>query len=184
MIDTPTLTPAVFLDRDGTLIEEVNFLSRVEDLKVFPFTRAALQKLVDAGFLLIVITNQSGIGRGLFSERDMHSIHEALAVEFDGLISGFYHCPHLPDEGCDCRKPKTTLIRRAAEEHHIDLSRSWFVGDKNIDVLTGENAGISTCLVSTGYGVLHKALLEARPTVFADNIGDAADEIVARAAKG
>ncbi|MCE7960961.1 MAG: HAD family hydrolase [Acidobacteria bacterium ACB1] len=179
MPDKQMLTPAIFLDRDGTLIEEVNFLSRVEDLRIFPFTKAALQKLSGAGFLLFVVTNQSGIGRGLFTSDDMHNIHEALRTEFGGLISGFYYCPHLPDAGCDCRKPKTGLIERAAKEHAIDLQHSWFVGDKDLDIYTGSKAHMRTCLVSTGYGAQHKESLDIAPTLIVENIAEAAQEIVA-----
>jgi|SRR5690606_16299551 len=179
MTDRRTLTPAIFLDRDGTLIEEVNFLSRVEDLRIYPFTKAALQELSDAGFLLFVVTNQSGIGRGLFTSDDMHKIHEALRAEFGKLISGFYYCPHLPDAGCECRKPKTGLIERAAKEHAIDISRSWFIGDKDLDVHTGINANMRTCLVLTGYGADHKESLEVAPTLVVRDIAEAAREITA-----
>jgi len=180
MTDNTILTPAIFLDRDGTLIEEVNFLSRVEDLRIFPFTRTALQQLSEAGFLLFVVTNQSGIGRGLFTAGDMQNIHEALRAEFGSLIRGFYYCPHLPDDGCECRKPKTLLVERAAAEHGIDLSRSWFVGDKDIDVQTGSNAGMRTCLVSTGYGAKHKEKLDVEPTLNVQDIAEAAREILAQ----
>ena len=95
--------PAVFLDRDGTLIEEVNYLSRVEDLRLFPFTANAVKLLKDAGFLIIVVTNQSGIGRGIYTEADMHAVHEAIQAELSGAIDAFYFCPHLPDAGCKCR---------------------------------------------------------------------------------
>jgi len=179
MIEHTALTPAIFLDRDGTLIEEVNFLSRVEDLRIFPFTKTALQQLSDAGFLLFVVTNQSGIGRGLFTTDDMKRIHEELQAEFGSLISGFYFCPHLPDAGCECRKPKTALIERAAEEHAIDIASSWFVGDKDLDIQTGLNAGMRTCLVSTGYGSTHKELLNVDPTLIVDDIAEAAQEIIA-----
>ncbi|HMM80040.1 MAG TPA: HAD family hydrolase [Pyrinomonadaceae bacterium] len=178
MTETTTLSPAIFLDRDGTLIEEVNFLSRVEDLRIFPFTRQALEELNAAGFRLFIVTNQSGIGRGHFTEDDMHNIHEALRKAFGGLITGFYYCPHLPTAGCDCRKPNTELIERAASQHDIDLSRSWFIGDKDLDIQTGVNAGIRTCLVLTGYGMEHKQTLGTMPTLIADNIGEAAREII------
>lgn len=179
MTDTTSLTPAIFLDRDGTLIEEVNFLSRVEDLRIFPYTKNALERLAAAGFLLFVVTNQSGIGRGLFTREDMHEIHKALRAEFGDLITDFYYCPHLPDEGCDCRKPKTALIERAASEHGIDLANSWFIGDKDIDIQTGMNARTRTCLVSTGYGSKHQEILDEPPTLIVENIAEAAEKIVA-----
>ena len=174
-----SLTPAIFLDRDGTLIEEVNFLSRVDDLRIFPFTKTALQQLSDAGYKLFVVTNQSGIGRGLFAQEDMHDIHEALRAELGSLISGFYYCPHLPDAGCDCRKPKTALVERAAAEHGVELLSSWFVGDKDLDIYTGQNASMRTCLVSTGYGMQHKELPDVEPTLIVKDIAEAAKEIIA-----
>ena len=105
--------PAVFVDRDGTLIEEVNFLSRVEDLRLFPFTADAVKLLKDNGFLVIVVTNQSGIGRGIYDEAAMHSIHEQIQIELSGAIDGFYFCPHLPCDGCKCRKPGLGMINSA-----------------------------------------------------------------------
>ena len=128
--------PAVFLDRDGTLVEEVNYLSRVEDLALFPFTRDALTSLKEAGYLLIVLTNQSGIGRGIYTEDDMHLIHEHIQERTDGLIDAFYYCPHLPNANCECRKPRLGMIDAATEAFDIDLARSWMVGDKSLDVET------------------------------------------------
>lgn len=171
--------PAVFLDRDGTLIEEVNYLSRVEDLRLFPYTVEAVKLLKDNGFLVIVVTNQSGIGRGIYSEADMHAVHDALQVELGGAIDAFYFCPHLPDEGCKCRKPGLGMIESAIEDFEIDLERSWMVGDKSLDVETGQAARLSTSLVSTGYGATHKALLESPPTLLALDMGDAVKHIVA-----
>ena len=105
--------PAVFVDRDGTLIEEVNFLSRVEDLRVFSFTRPAIKLLKDSGFLVIVLTNQSGIARDKYSEADMHAIHDQIQNELSGMIDAFYFCPHLPCDGGVCRKPNTGMIEAA-----------------------------------------------------------------------
>ena len=171
--------PAVFLDRDGTLIEEVNYLSRVEDLRLYSYTADSVKLLKDNGFLLIVVTNQSGIGRGVYSEADMHSIHEAIQAELGGAIDAFYFCPHLPDEGCKCRKPGLGMIKAAMAEFEIDLENSWMIGDKKIDVETGHAASLSTSLVSTGYGTEHKALLEMPPTIFSTDMGDAVRKIVA-----
>lgn len=171
--------PAVFLDRDGTLIEEVNYLSRVEDLRLFPYTVESVNLLKQNGFLVFVVTNQSGIGRGIYSEADMHSIHETIQAELDGAIDAFYFCPHLPDEGCKCRKPGLGMIEAAMAEFEIDLEISWMIGDKKIDVETGHAASLSTSLVSTGYGTEHKALLEMPPTIFSTDMGDAVRKIVA-----
>lgn len=170
--------PAIFLDRDGTLIEEVNFLSRVEDLRLFEFSASAVGALKDAGFLVIVVTNQSGIGRGIFTESAMHEIHDQIQTELSGAIDAFYFCPHLPDEGCRCRKPGLGMIESAQDQFEIDLERSWMVGDKAIDIATGVRGNMRTAMVLTGYGTEHQAALEVQPTIITDHFGRAAEEIV------
>ena len=169
-----TKQPAVFLDRDGTLIEEVNFLSRVEDLRLFPFTAEAVKLLKDNGFLVIVVTNQSGIGRGIYDEAAMHSIHEQIQIDLDGMIDGFYFCPHLPCDGCECRKPGLGMINSAKADFEIDMDNSWIVGDKKIDVETGKNAKIQTAFVLTGYGQKHKASLQYMPDAIIASLAEAA----------
>lgn len=171
---------AVFIDRDGTLIEEVNFLSRAEDLRFFSFTGEAVRLLKENGFLVIVVTNQSGIGRKIFTESAMHEIHEAIQTEVSGKIDAFYFCPHLPDEACDCRKPKTAMIERAVADFEIDLENSWFVGDKAIDVEAGRNANLKTALVLTGYGKQAFELLENQADLTAENLLEAVKEILKR----
>ena len=170
--------PAVFLDRDGTLIEEVNYLSRIGDLRLFPFTYDAVKRLKDNGFLVIVVTNQSGIGRGIFDEASMHAIHDQIQNELSGMIDAFYFCPHLPCDGCVCRKPNTGMIEAAMVGFNIDLEKSWMVGDKNIDVEAGMNAGVLTALVLTGYGYQHQAILEHTPNIISNHLGEAAERIV------
>lgn len=167
---------AVFIDRDGTLIEEVNFLSNVEDLRVFPYTSEAVRLLKDAGFLVIVVTNQSGIGRGIYDEAAMHSIHEAMQEQLENMIDAFYYCPHLPCDGCDCRKPELGMINLALKDFEIDLQGSWMIGDKKIDVETGKNAGTKTAMVMTGYGRSHSKALDVMPDVLAENLLDAVRE--------
>lgn len=171
--------PAVFIDRDGTLIEEVNFLSRTEDLRVFPFTGPALKVLRDAGFLVIIVTNQSGIGRQIFDEPAMHAIHDELNRLLPAAINAFYFCPHLPGTGCRCRKPNTGMIEAACSAFRIDLARSWMIGDKRIDIETGQNAGIKTAMVLTGYGAEHSRNLEIQPDIIDENLLAAAERIVA-----
>lgn len=172
--------PAVFLDRDGTLIEEVNYLSRVEDLRFFPFTAGAVRLLKDSGFLVIVVTNQSGIGRGIYTEGAMQSIHQAIQSELLGAIDAFYFCPHLPCDGCNCRKPKTGMIEAAMADFDIDLENSWMVGDKKIDVEVGFAANLKSALVLTGYGVQHQALLKYRPEILAANLEEVSVDILKR----
>lgn len=172
--------PAIFLDRDGTLIEEVNFLSRVEEMRLFEFSVSAVRSLKDAGFLVIVVTNQSGIGRGIYTESAMHEIHDRIQSELSGAIDAFYFCPHLPDAGCECRKPGLGMINTARDQFEIDLERSWMVGDKWIDVATGIDGKLRTAMVLTGYGREHQAILEAQPTIISEDLGLAAAEIIRR----
>ena len=171
--------PAIFIDRDGTLIEEVNYLSRVEDLRIFPFTAAALNLLKENGFLIIVVTNQSGIGREVYTEAAMHRIHDAIQTELNGAIDAFYFCPHLPNARCKCRKPGLGMIEAACSDFEIDMSRSWMVGDKKIDVETGFNANVLSALVLTGYGTNHKSKLEQLPNLISADLMEAATGIVA-----
>ncbi len=162
--------PAAFIDRDGTLIEEVNYLSRIEDLRLFSFTYEAVERLKTAGFLIIIVTNQSGIGRGIFDEAAMHEIHDEIQLRLDGMVDAFYHCPHLPCDGCACRKPRLGMIRAAESEFAIDISRSWMIGDKKLDVETGRSAGTRTAMVMTGYGRSHSGDLDFKPDVLADDL--------------
>lgn len=170
--------PAAFIDRDGTLIEEVNFLSNVDDLKLFDYTFEALRLLKDRGFLIIIVTNQSGIGRKIYDEAAMHSIHLELQRQLSDSIDAFYFCPHLPDEGCQCRKPGLGMIEAACKDFAVDLENSWMIGDKRIDIGTGFNAGIKTALVKTGYGLEHSKTLERQPDVVADNLLEAVKQFM------
>lgn len=169
------MKPVVFIDRDGTLIDEVNFLSRIEDLHVFPFTRTAISMLKESGFLVVVVTNQSGIGRNIYDEAAMHSIHEHIQKELGGMIDAFYFCPHLPCDGCECRKPALGMINVARRDFDIDMTRSWMIGDKKIDVETGFNAEIRTAMVKTGYGNVHVKELERSPDIIAANLLEAVE---------
>jgi len=178
MIFTNGSRPAAFIDRDGTLIEEVNFLSKVEDLSVFPYTPEALSLLKAHGFLIVVVTNQSGIGRSIYSEADMHAVHDAIQKRLDGMIDAFYFCPHLPDAGCKCRKPGLGMLQNAGQEFSIDMAQSWMIGDKRIDVETGMNAGIRSAMVLTGYGEVQQDELERKPEVVAENILEAVNQII------
>lgn len=171
----------VFLDRDGTLIEEVDFLSTVEETKLYPFTIEALEILRDGGFKFVVTTNQSGIARGLFDGDAVDAIHLRIQelIRPSGLrIESFQYCPHFPDAGCACRKPATGMIKQASLEIDVDIERSWVIGDKILDIGMGFNAGTRTGLVLTGYGANHKEDLERRPDIVAENLLEAAKAIV------
>lgn len=176
--------PAVFLDRDGTLIEEVNYLSRVEDLRLFPFSAKAVKMLKDVGFFVIVVTNQSGVGRGVFAEAAVHEIHAAIQDRLSGMIDGFYYCPHLPAAGCECRKPLTGMIDQAVSDLSVDTVGSWMVGDKTIDVEAGRNAGLATVLVSTGYGEVEALSMAIKPDHFEIDLLAAAKRIIGSAGEG
>ncbi len=172
---------AIFLDRDGTLIEEVNFLSTVEETKLFSYTVDALKLLKDAGYLFFVATNQSGIARGYFDANAVNAIHAKILNELNAVglnIESFHFCPHFPDEGCKCRKPNTGMIEQACENVDLDLERSWMIGDKKLDIEMGFNAGTRTALVKTGYGENHQKELDRQPDVIAKNLFEAAKFIV------
>jgi D-glycero-D-manno-heptose 1,7-bisphosphate phosphatase len=164
---------AVFIDRDGTLIEEVNFLHRVEDLQYFSFTDEAIRLLKESGFLVVLVTNQSGIGRGIYTVDDMHSVHEQIQADLTEKLDAIYFCPHLPDEDCTCRKPRLGMIEAALADLPIDLENSWMIGDKILDVELGLNAGIKPILVKTGYGEKHLPNLKRPPFAVADNLIEA-----------
>jgi len=153
---------AVFLDRDGTLNEEVNFVRRPEQLEMLPGAAASVRALNDHGIVVCIISNQSGIARGYFSEEDLVPIHAKLERELaheGARIDHIYYCPHHPTEGqppykaaCSCRKPGTGMLEQAAKDFKLDLRRSFVVGDRIVDIQAGRNAGATTILVMTGYG--------------------------------
>ena len=174
----PEIKPAAFIDRDGTLVEEVNFLSRVEDLCIFPFTADAIGLLKHNGYLVIVVTNQSGIGRKIYDEAAMRSIHDEMQKQLGNVIDGFFHCPHLPEDGCICRKPNLGMIEAAESQFAIDLSRSWMIGDKRIDAETGFNAKMRTAVVRTGYGEAQADLIVPPPDIVAGNLLEAVEQIL------
>lgn len=156
------MRPAVFLDRDGTLIEERGYVDRLDLLSIFPWTADALRLLNRAGYLTVVITNQSAIGRGIIDEAFLAKVHTVLDLRLshgNAKIDAYYYCPHHPDaevvayrQICRCRKPGPGLIEQACRELHIDPARSVMVGDRWIDVRAGRAAGVKTVLVRTGHG--------------------------------
>ena len=156
------MTPAVFLDRDGTLIEEVGYLDRIDRIALFPWSVDAVKLLNRAGFRVVIVTNQSGVARGMFDERfvgDAHDFIDARLREGGATIDRFYYCPHHPDapieayrQRCECRKPRVGMARRAEQELEIDLTRSYVVGDRWMDVELAQAFGGRGVLVQTGYG--------------------------------
>ena len=147
-----TRTPTVFVDRDGTIMQDADYCSNPQKVKIFPGIPEALQRLKSNGFKLIIITNQSGIGRGLFTIEQYRAVEaEVLRQLGDGLIDATYFCPDIPGQHSSCRKPAPGMILQATREHEIDLSRSFFIGDKEIDAKCGRNAGVRTIRVQTGF---------------------------------
>jgi D-glycero-D-manno-heptose 1,7-bisphosphate phosphatase len=153
---------AIFLDRDGTLIEERHYLSDPKQVTLLPGVVEGLILLEKAGFLLFVVSNQSGVARGYFTEDDVKAVNEELDRQLRMLkigIEKYYFCPHHPNGSieqyaihCDCRKPKSGFLIQAAKEYSLDLTRSWMVGDKISDAITGESLGVKGILVRSGYG--------------------------------
>ena len=167
----------VVLDRDGTIIEECSYLSRPEQVKLISGAGQALRELKQLGFGLVVITNQSAIGRGFFDEMQLRRIHERLfqMLEAEGVeLEGLYFCPHKPGDGCACRKPGVRLMERAARDLGFDPERTIVIGDKTMDIEMGRRVGAMTLLVRTGYG----AQVVAEPLAAADYIVDDLPEAV------
>jgi D-glycero-D-manno-heptose 1,7-bisphosphate phosphatase len=166
-IASPSLRRAVFLDRDGTINVEKDYLHRVEDFLFIKGAPEAIRRLNVAGFLVIVVTNQSGVARGYFPREAVCRLHEHiqhLLQGCDAVIDGFYVCPHHPEKGqgeyrvdCDCRKGAPGMLLQAARDHGIDLQRSWMIGDKLADIEAGMAAGCRSILVRTGYGAVEEA---------------------------
>jgi D,D-heptose 1,7-bisphosphate phosphatase len=181
--------PAVFLDRDGTLNEDPGYLSDPEKVVLFPDTGSALALLKTYGFLLIVISNQSGIARGLISRKEVDAVNDrinSMLSEYKVKIDAFYYCPAHPDysseEECGCRKPSPKLLFEAANEFNIDLKKSYFIGDSVSDIQCGKNAGIKTILVRTGNGEESFSILQKEnnfPTFVANNLTNACNFILA-----
>ena len=184
------MKPAVFLDRDGTLIEECGYLDRLDLIAPFPYTSGALRRLRDAGYALVLVTNQAGVARGFFDEAFVRQSHRHLAalLAADGVtLDGYYYCPHHPDgtvpeyrRTCRCRKPGPGMVEQAVEELGLDVARSFVVGDKWLDVELARNAGARGILVRTGYGAGTEVTPPAGVPVhgIVDNLADAVDLIL------
>lgn len=148
----------LFLDRDGVINRNPpnkGYVRRWEEFHFIPNARRAIRDLTAAGYRIIVITNQSGIGRGLYTEETLGDIHARMLTEIStagGRIAGVYYCPHRPDDGCECRKPKTGMIRRAVQEHNLQFTNGYLIGDTTTDIQAGHRAGLTPFLVLTGLG--------------------------------
>ena len=152
--------PYAFLDRDGTVIVEKNYLGDPAGVELLPGATAGMRRLRELGYGLALVTNQAGVGRGYYTEADVHAVHRRLIelLAGDGVsLDGIYYCPHHQEAGCACRKPRPGMIRQAQAELPVDLARSVVIGDKPCDIELGKNLGMRAILVETGYGAGHRA---------------------------
>jgi len=170
----------VLLDRDGTIIIERHYLSDSREIEFLPGAVTGLRLMLGMGLGLVVVTNQSAVGRGFFDEAHLELIHRRLCelLEAEGIhLEGIYFCPHTPEDGCYCRKPKPGLIERAAKELDFDLQASFVIGDKPADIELGRQVGATTFLVRTGYGAEFADDPAVNPDYVADNLSAAAQTI-------
>lgn len=184
---------AVFLDRDGTINQEVGYIRDVANLNLIPGSGQAIAQLNALGIPVVVVTNQSGPARDYYPESHVFALHDRLRsvlAEEGATVDAIFHCPHLPNgvvpeytQVCACRKPAPGMLQKAAREHHLDLSRSYMVGDKGVDVGAGKAAGARTVLLRTGYGPEELAALtpEQQPDHVADDLAAAVAWILADA---
>jgi D-glycero-D-manno-heptose 1,7-bisphosphate phosphatase len=189
-----TSRPAVFIDRDGTLTEEVGYVNHPARLQLLPRAGEAIRRLNAAGVAAVVVTNQAGVARGYFSESVLHAVNESLRAQLARVgarLDGLYACLHHPSEGdapyrvqCECRKPKPGLLLRAAGELGLDLARSTMIGDKASDLVPARTVGASAVLVLTGYGrgewEYQRERFEVQPDHVAADLLDAVDWALAR----
>lgn len=185
-------TPAIFLDRDGTITEEVGYVNHVSRAKLFTWAPRAIQMLKSTGLPVIIVTNQSGVGRGYFTEELVAQVHRKIQKELAAAgteVDAYYYCPHHPSavlkayrKNCRCRKPSTGLAYEAAKQFGIELSASYIVGDTYRDMQMGFNIGARTILLMTGYGrgeyEYHRSQWPRMPDLIAENLLEAAEQIL------
>ena len=190
--------PALFMDRDGTVSEEVGYVNHPSRFRLFPYSAEAIKLLNDNDWLAIVVTNQAGVARGYFSEDVILRVHEQITHDLENAsakLDAIYYCAHHPSVGeppyrldCDCRKPKTGLIDRATADFEIDLERSWMVGDRYGDIELARNAKLHSAFVLSGYGrgewEYQRGSWSMEPEVVAENLLEVVKIIVERDAAG
>jgi D-glycero-D-manno-heptose 1,7-bisphosphate phosphatase len=183
---------AVFMDRDGTISEEIGYVNHPARYRVFPYSARAVRLLNEAGWLAILITNQAGVARGYFTEDMIGAVHDRLRQELalsDARLDAIYYCAHHPTIGeppyrldCDCRKPKPGLIARAATDFQLDLAESWMIGDRYSDIVLARNAGVRSAFLMSGYGrgewEYQRAAWKHEPDLVAADLLEAVQEIV------
>jgi len=184
--------PAVFIDRDGTISEEVGYINHPSRFRLFPYSAEAIKLLNNSGWLAILITNQAGVARGYFSEEIIVSVHDRLRSDLEieaANLDAVYYCAHHPTVGeppyrleCDCRKPKTGLIDRATKDFEIDLPASWMIGDRYSDIELARNAGLHSAFVLSGYGrgewEYQRGSWKHEPEIVSENLLEAVKSIV------
>ena len=184
--------PAVFIDRDGTISEEVGYVNHVSRFRVYPYSAEAIRRLNQNNWLAILVTNQAGVARGYFAEDVITSVHSELNTRLENehaRLDAIYYCAHHPTVGeppyrfdCDCRKPKVGLITRAASEFEIDLPNSWMIGDRYSDIELARNADLHSAFVLSGYGrgewEHQRPTWRLQPDLVCENLLDAVDSIL------
>ena len=184
--------PAVFIDRDGTISEEVGYVNHPARFHVFPYSAEAIRKLNDNNWLAILVTNQAGVARGYFSEDVITTVHDQLNKELatqKARLDAIYYCAHHPTVGeppyrldCDCRKPKVGLIKRATTDFDIDLKSSWMIGDRYSDIELARNAGLRSAFVLSGYGrgewEYQRSAWKLEPDLVCENLWEAVQSIL------
>ena len=187
---TDAARPAVFLDRDGTISEEMGYMNHLTRFHVFPFAAAAIQRLNQAGWPVIVVTNQSGHSRGFFPEEMIHRVHDKMITDLaagGARLDGIYYCPHQKSDGCDCRKPLLGMLERAAHEHNLSLAGSWVVSDRYEDLTIAPAITGCSILVLTGYGrgefEWNRSTWARQPDFVVENLAVAVDTILSSPAQ-
>jgi D-glycero-D-manno-heptose 1,7-bisphosphate phosphatase len=174
--------PAIFLDRDGTINVDKDYLYKISDWEWIPGAQQAIQMLQNEGFKIIIVSNQSGIARGFFSVTDVDELHSFIRNDLDKLgihIDGFFYCPHHPNfsDRCECRKPSPFMLLKAKELLNLDLESSWIIGDRVSDMQCGIAAGVKPLFVKTGHGLNELAMLTSDIKIF-ESVKFAADYII------
>jgi D-glycero-D-manno-heptose 1,7-bisphosphate phosphatase len=183
---------AVFMDRDGTISEEVGYVNHPTRYRVFPYAAEAVRLLNEQGWLAVLVTNQAGVARGYFTEEMIGTVHDSLQTELErggARLDAIYYCAHHPSVGeppyrfdCDCRKPKPGLIKRAAGDFEIELDESWMIGDRYSDIELARNAGVRACFVLSGYGrgewEYQRTAWKHQPDMVAEDLLEAVRKII------
>jgi D-glycero-D-manno-heptose 1,7-bisphosphate phosphatase len=185
MSETQLLRRAVFLDRDGTISEEMGYVNHIERFQIFPYAAEAIRKLNQADIAVVVITNQSGVARNIFPETLVHEVHKKMVAQLasgGAWIDAIYFCPHKTEDACECRKPNPGMLEQAAREHGLDLAASWVVGDRFADLEMAHTAGARGMLVMTGYGrgeyEYYRSTWPRQPDALAANLREAVRQIL------